>query len=602
MIAARGVAQDAAFAEGRGGRRFRIVSQPADGRCVGTVIWVHAFAEEMNKTRRLSALMARLLASEGWRVVQKDLSGCGDSTGDFGEASWAAWVDDVKAELLRVDPQRPTWLWCVRAGALVASAALDRRIPVNLLLWQPVMSGAHHLRQFLRLQTGARVLGSAKVGTAALPSQSLEAGAAVEIGGYLLAPALASGLRQATFDLPSSFAGRIAWFELSPDTAPMASPATTKAVENLRARGITVDVEALTGPEFWQTQEIEESEALLQRSLHALATPDRGARAMTVGEVVRSQSEATSEAVSGERPLSFRCGNERLWGILAPAASQPEGAATAVVIAVGGPQYRVGSHRQFVFLARRLAEHGYTSLRFDYRGMGDSEGEKRGFEDVGPDLNAAIDALQRACPAVRNVVVWGLCDGASTAMTHAVLNRSVSGIVAVNPWVRSEASLAATRVRHYYLARLVRGEFWAKVIRGRLDIRASIGALLGDLKRASRSAPSGRGEAFQERMAGGLAVFRGRVLLIISGNDLTAKEFLQYTAASAQWRGLLASDRISRIDLPQADHTFSSATWRKQVEDATIAWLRASAPDADAAARVGPAQGVTFYRDASASG
>ena len=305
MILARQVAQDAAFANAVGGRRFRIVSQPADGPCLGTVIWVHAFAEELNKTRRMSALMARRLAGAGWRVVQKDLSGCGDSTGDFGEASWTAWVDDVKAELVQADRHRPIWLWCVRAGALLASAALDGRIPVNLLLWQPVMSGARHLQQFLRLQTGARVLGSAKVGSGAAPAQSLGAGAAVEVGGYLLAPALATGLGQASFDVPSEFSGRIAWFELVPDEAPEVSPATAKTVERLRARGIDVDVEALTGPAFWQTQEIEECEALLERSLHALARPEREASVATTDEIVPGGSEATRDAESEERPLSI---------------------------------------------------------------------------------------------------------------------------------------------------------------------------------------------------------------------------------------------------------------------------------------------------------
>jgi exosortase A-associated hydrolase 1/exosortase A-associated hydrolase 2 len=579
MNPARPVIQEAAFVGAAGGSRFRIVTQPVEARCSGTVIWVHAFAEEMNKTRRMSARMARLLASDGWRVVQKDLCGCGDSAGDFSDASWAAWIDDIDAELRRADAGRPVWLWCVRAGALLASAVLAGHPHVNLLLWHPVMSGAQHLQQFLRLHTGARVLGSAKSASSSTPAQALRDGAAAEVGGYLLAPPLAGALEQASFDVPADFTGRIVWFELWPDESPTVSAAATRIVERLRTRGVSVDIEALSGPAFWQTQELEESAALLQRSQSALARQAPAPEAATGATHVDRDIDRVSESSFREQALGFRCGDAQVWGILARPSSPGVEAPTGVVIAVGGPQYRVGSHRQFVLLARRLAEHGYSSLRFDYRGMGDSEGESRTFEDVGPDLHAAIDALRQASPAARNVVVWGLCDAASAAMLHAVSHAAVSGIVAVNPWARSDASLAAAQVKHYYLARTLQREFWTKLVRGRLDIRASIGALLKNLEQAwghfrSVRSHGPRDGSFQSRMARGIAGFRGRVLLILAGNDLTAKEFLQHAGVSAPWRGLLTASRVSRVDVPQADHTFSCRAWREQVEDATLAWLQ----------------------------
>ena len=185
-----------------------------------------------------------------------------------------------------------------------------------------------------------------------------------------------------------------------------------------------------------------------------------------------------------EEVVRFRCGPEQLWGICARSPSGVAQQPIAVVIAVGGPQYRVGSHRQFTLLARRLAAAGFPNLRFDCRGMGDSEGDFPGFEHIGPDLHAAIDAARYACPEAQQVVVWGLCDAASAAMIHAVTHADVAGIVAANPWARSEASLAAARVKHYYLARLMERSFWAKLLRGGLDWRASIGALWANVRGA----------------------------------------------------------------------------------------------------------------------
>jgi exosortase A-associated hydrolase 2 len=256
------------------GFRFRLVSEPSDGDVLGTIVFVHAFAEEMNKSRRMAARMARLLAADGWRVVQRDLCGCGDSSGDFADATWDDWLGDVDAELTQAADGRPAWLWCERAGALLASPMLAKHPRVHLLLWQPVLSGAQHLQQFLRLDAGARIVGSTKAGSGQTPIERLRAGEGVEVGGYGLSPALALGLDRASFDVPASFAGRVVWFELSMDDAAEPSLPATRLLERLRANGIAVEMAVLRGPPFWQTQEIEESEALLDSTGAALrATP-----------------------------------------------------------------------------------------------------------------------------------------------------------------------------------------------------------------------------------------------------------------------------------------------------------------------------------------
>ncbi len=278
-----------------------------------------------------------------------------------------------------------------------------------------------------------------------------------------------------------------------------------------------------------------------------------------------------------ETVVRFACEQSRLWGILSQPAAQAS--AIAILILVGGPQYRVGSHRQFVLLARALARAGYASLRFDYTGMGDSEGEMRGFDSAGPDVHAGLDALARHCPGASRIVVWGLCDAASAALMFAAQDARVAGIVAANPWARSEASLAAATVKHYYASRLVQREFWTKLLRGDLRLGASLGELWANLRRVHRARSPGEGGAptgaacYQDAMAAGLARLRGRLLLILSGNDLTAKEFLEYTQSSGVWRGLLSDPKVTRVDLAQADHTFSQRQWLHAAEEATIDWL-----------------------------
>ncbi|MDO8959005.1 MAG: hydrolase 1, exosortase A system-associated [Rhodocyclaceae bacterium] len=272
-----------------------------------------------------------------------------------------------------------------------------------------------------------------------------------------------------------------------------------------------------------------------------------------------------------EDAVRFGCENENLFGILA----RPERPADiGIVIVVGGPQTRVGSHRQFVLLSRALAAAGFPVLRFDYRGMGDSTGAPRNFEAITSDICAASAALQAACPNVKRIVLWGLCDAAAALLlywddTH---DPRIAGLCLLNPWVRSEATLAKTQVKHYYGQRLLQKEFWRKLLSGKLNLVGALSGFLGKLKQASAGIDSRPG--FQDRMARSLRNFPGPVLLLQSGNDYTAREFLEYANSGASWRGLLDRPSVTRIDIADADHTFSSQAWRETVENKCLDWLK----------------------------
>jgi exosortase A-associated hydrolase 1 len=268
-----------------------------------------------------------------------------------------------------------------------------------------------------------------------------------------------------------------------------------------------------------------------------------------------------------EQAIHFDCQGERLFGVLTtPGRSARRG----VLVIVGGPQYRAGSHRQFVLLARSLAETGVATLRFDYRGMGDSAGAPRSFDDIGDDLHAALEAFQAAVPGLEEIVLWGLCDGASAACLFASADPRIGGVVLLNPWVREEASAARATLKHYYWQRLTDKAFWRKLASGGINPLKSSKELAGVARRAAGAAPAG---SLPERMLEGLSGFSGRVLVITSGNDLTAQEFLDVATASPGWRALLASQRATRHHIAEADHTFARQAWRDEVAEVTARWL-----------------------------
>jgi len=271
-----------------------------------------------------------------------------------------------------------------------------------------------------------------------------------------------------------------------------------------------------------------------------------------------------------ETPTCFACEGETLVGVLSEPATGVQPGALGVLIVVGGPQYRAGAHRMFVELARALATAGHVALRFDVRGMGDSTGEPVGFEDQADDIDAALGELRRLTPQVERVVLWGLCDGASSALLYLQQRhaRAVNGLCMVNPWVRSEALLARTNLRHYYLQRLLQPSFWQKLVGGGVG-RGALQDLRDNVQRART--PDGR--PYVQRMLLGLLGLRGPVLLVQSGNDLTAREFDELLGVDAAWAQAVASPRVRRVDVPGADHTFSDWGAMERLACATVTWL-----------------------------
>jgi exosortase A-associated hydrolase 2 len=265
--------REVSFVDTAGGARFAVVTRPS-GAVRGALLYVHPFAEEMNKSRRMVSLGAFAFADAGWLVLQIDLGGCGDSAGEFGDSGWAAWLDDVSAGWAWLERRTtaPLALWSLRAGSLLVADWLARsaeRPP--LLLWQPVIDGRQHLNQFLRLKVASDMLAATDARSAATALRAdLDAGRAVEVAGYRLTPELAAGLGAAKLRLPQPYASDVAVLEGAAGDRSEPSPAVAALASSWREAAVPVDVALAHGPSFWQTTEIETAPAFIDASLRAM--------------------------------------------------------------------------------------------------------------------------------------------------------------------------------------------------------------------------------------------------------------------------------------------------------------------------------------------
>ncbi|HQQ69555.1 MAG TPA: hydrolase 2, exosortase A system-associated [Alicycliphilus sp.] len=275
-LPARTALPQAFFLPSDGGQRFCLYHKAHGDTPRGRVLYLHPFAEELNSTRRMVARQARALAQAGYGVLQMDLLGCGDSSGDFADATWEDWLNDARLahRWLTEHGSGPLWLWGMRAGALLAVQLAHElqtlQEPCHLLLWQPVASGQQMLQQFLRLHAAGQWLGAGKSAEAS-PAQALAQGLAVHIAGYTLSPALAQGLGQAQLSPPAAARGaRLVWLEASNAAPPQLSPAAAKPLAAWNAAGWQVQALAVNGPAFWQTVGSDDAPALIDATLLAL--------------------------------------------------------------------------------------------------------------------------------------------------------------------------------------------------------------------------------------------------------------------------------------------------------------------------------------------
>ncbi len=568
---------------------------------LGDILLAPAFGEEMNRCRAMVAVQARSLAELGCGTLILDLFGTGDSAGEYVDASWARWQDDIRrgVDWLRDQGNGCRTLWGIRTGAMLAAhvARRDAQI-VNLLFWQPVVSGKAYFTQFLRIRIAAEIAQADGIKSTEQLRHIAAMGEPIEVSGYRIGSTLAAEMDQIA--LPGAFeisGKQVGWFEVVASDDANVPRANVALADAYRGDGVPLKLERVVAPPFWNLHERTLAPSLISATSQAVSDWI----AQRSGQENSVEEGATAEVtdISDSRPRDARmdgriddvetariieCDGDELVGVLhAGRAGRRRG---VVIVVAGGPQYRVGAHRQFVSLARRLAAIGYAVLRFDLRGMGDSSGTYVGFQQSEPDIRCAIDCLIAARPDIDEVVLLGECESASGILFYAHQDPRVKGVVLVNPWVRTEGGRAEVMLKHYYVRRLLSREFWDRIRHGEFRLGESLRSFFQTLWSYARGRSLKRltGSAADTSLAHlplpvgtgvGLRRFTGPVLIVMSGNDYIAREFDEVIASSRAWEGLLADSRVQRRDLLDADHTFSRETWKRQASDWVCDWMAA---------------------------
>jgi exosortase A-associated hydrolase 1 len=256
------------------------------------------------------------------------------------------------------------------------------------------------------------------------------------------------------------------------------------------------------------------------------------------------------------RLLTFPCE-----GALLGATLDQSGGPTGLLMVTGGSQTRIGSHRMYERLARSVTQSGISALRFDRRGVGDSEGEDRGFRASGAELAAATEAFRNEAGVAR-LIGFGLCDGA-TALALFGAQAGLDSVILVNPWLtESEAdSPAPAAIRRHYRDRLLSREGWKKLATGAISWRKLLSGLS---KSASKESSSLAAEVARSLRSGGLPAE-----LILAQSDATAIA-AEHELKHPQFNGLIG--KVQKIS--SNSHTFARSGDAEALLAATTASLR----------------------------
>jgi alpha/beta superfamily hydrolase len=518
--------------------------------------------EERKASHPALTALSRRLAAEGCAVLRVDPKDSGDAPGGFENftlAAASATLQEAARALRQLAPGAPqTWLGVRASATLVmraAGTAEPAARPDALILWEPI-AGDDFLRQLQqrRLVNEMVAYGKARLGREAVEAQ-LAGGQSVDFDGYPLSAALYRELQELR---PAPWEGPLLLVTTGPDrraadACGRLAPAATRVALHL--------------PPFWNTvgrvdtRELEAATAAWLEQHGGQAPTDQAQQA-------KDAAAAWPAPVPNgtERMVEIPAGAATLRGVLHTAESAPAG---RILFLPGWSGDRTGPHRMFVHAARRLSAQGFTCLRIDYRGRGDSDDAAATIASMTADAAAALDWLRTAAPAGGPLLLAAICSGCKVAIGVAAQTPDVARLVLWSPESMGSLRAAATGWRkrlaalRTYGRKLLRPETWRKLLRGQVRSGMVLSALAPS---EVRSAEEARAE---DRTLAAFRSFRGPILAVFGGSDPDAP------GSAAAYERFCAAHGIplTRHTVPHAGHSYYGRAWEDEVLRTTAAWL-----------------------------
>jgi pimeloyl-ACP methyl ester carboxylesterase len=258
-----------------------------------------------------------------------------------------------------------------------------------------------------------------------------------------------------------------------------------------------------------------------------------------------------------------------LVGIVTKAVSPASPNRPAIVILNTGIIHRVGHHRMFVTMSRALGAVGYTVLRFDFSGIGDSSPRYDGLSLVDAcmaEIREALDWLERDGAASRMILI-GLCSGADHAVLYGHTDPRIVGLVLMDPSIPPTLRYYV----HYIGRRLRRLRTWFNVLSGRSrTLRMLIRHMLPIAQRyplQNRVPRQTIERHYRDSVDSGIEI------LAIFTEETTRQTYREQMIEALP--NVSFGDRLTLEFFPGSDHTFALESDRSRLIQLILQWVSA---------------------------